>query len=73
MNFYRYKSVDRFGKYVNGRIQAENQLDLTAILKSSGQELISFREEKKNFLEKVNQNYNHFHKQLSLMYLVLVK
>jgi type IV pilus assembly protein PilC len=50
MNFYRFKSVDNFGKFHSGKMQAENQLDLTAMLKSNGQELISFKEEKKSFL-----------------------
>ncbi len=43
---YRFKAVDVMGRYVNGRMSADNQYDLANILKSSGQDLISFKLEK---------------------------
>lgn len=46
MNKYRFKSIDNNGRYISGKITAENQFDLANILKSSGQELISFKVEK---------------------------
>lgn len=46
MNQYRFKAIDVTGRYISGRISAENQFDLANILKSSGQELISFKQEK---------------------------
>ncbi|MDX2083114.1 MAG: type II secretion system F family protein [Rickettsiales bacterium] len=48
MNRYRFKAVDREGRYINGKMSAENNLDLANILRSSGQELISFKVEKAN-------------------------
>lgn len=46
MNYYRFKAIDNSGRYVNGRLAAANQYELISILKSSGQELISFKQEK---------------------------
>ncbi|NBV06142.1 MAG: type II secretion system F family protein [Proteobacteria bacterium] len=46
MNYYRFKAIDKSGRYIKGRLSAENQFDLINILKSSGQELISFKQEK---------------------------
>ena len=46
MAHYSFKAIDMSGRYIKGRIAAENQFDLANILKNSGQELISFKEEK---------------------------
>ncbi len=45
MNQYRYKAINLEGKYVNGKMGAENPSDLTTNLKSKGLELISFKTE----------------------------
>ncbi len=50
MRYYRYKVVNDHGEYVSGRISAENPSDLATILRSTGLELISFREEKRSSL-----------------------
>ncbi len=46
MNRYRYKAINDLGKYINGRISAENPSDLTTMLRSDGLELVSFKLEK---------------------------
>jgi len=46
MKYYRYKVVNDVGEYMRGRMAAENPSDLATILRSSGLELINFREEK---------------------------
>lgn len=46
MNNYRFKAIDVSGRYVKGVLAAENQFALANILKSSGQELISFKLQK---------------------------
>lgn len=43
---YRYKAFNEDGKYVGGKIMAENQHELTTFLKASKLELVSFKEEK---------------------------
>lgn len=43
---YRYKAFNEDGKYVSGKIMAENQHELTTFLKASKLELVSFKEEK---------------------------
>ena len=43
---YSFKAIDASGRYIKGKIAAENQYDLANILKLSGQELISFRQER---------------------------
>ncbi len=43
---YRFKAIDENGRYVSGKMSADNQFDLANILKTSGQELISCKEEK---------------------------
>ncbi len=46
MNRYRYKAIDQEGKYVTGKISAENLSDLTTSLHQSNLELISYKIEK---------------------------
>ncbi len=46
MKYYRYKVINEVGEYMSGRMAAENQSDLATILRSSGLELITFKEEK---------------------------
>ncbi len=43
---YSFKAIDASGRYIKGRIAAENQYDLANTLKLSGQELISFKQER---------------------------
>ena len=43
---FSFKAIDSSGRYIKGRVAADNQFALANILKSSGQELISFKEEK---------------------------
>jgi type IV pilus assembly protein PilC len=46
MKYYRYKVVNDIGEYMSGRMAAENPSDLATILRSSGLELITFKEDK---------------------------
>ncbi len=50
MRRYRYKAINENGHYVTGRITADNPSDLTTLLRATGLELISFKEEKPNSL-----------------------
>ena len=43
---YSYKAIDPDGKYIKGKISAENPSDLMSLLKNSSLELISYKEEK---------------------------
>ena len=47
---FRYKAINNDGKYISGKISAENPSELMALLKSSSLELVSYREEKNNAL-----------------------
>ncbi len=47
MSQYRYKGIDRNGKYVNGKLVAENSSELSALLREKQIELISFKAERK--------------------------
>ncbi len=56
MNRYRYKAINENGKYVSGKIAAENPSDLATMLKSNGMELVSYKQESKggsSFSDKV--------------------
>ena len=46
MERYRYKAINENGRYVNGTISAENQSDLSALVKATGCELISYKLDK---------------------------
>lgn len=46
MKHFRYKVINENGRYVSGRMSAENPSDLATILRSTGLELVSFKEEK---------------------------
>ncbi len=46
MKHFRYKVINENGRYVCGRMSAENPSDLATILRSAGLELVSFKEEK---------------------------
>jgi type IV pilus assembly protein PilC len=53
---YRYKAVNDNGKYVSGKLAADNPSDLATILRGTGVELISFKEESQSshkFFEKI--------------------
>ncbi len=43
MNKYRYKAINKYGKYVRGKISAENHGELETMLKNSENYLISYR------------------------------
>jgi len=47
---FRYKAINNEGKYISGKISAENPSELMSLLKSSSLELVSYREEKGNAL-----------------------
>ena len=47
MKHFRYKVINENGRYVSGRMSAENPSDLATILRSTGLELVSFKEERK--------------------------
>jgi len=50
---FKYRAINQEGKYISGKISAENPSELMSLLKSSSLELVSFREEKNslaNFL-----------------------
>jgi len=46
MNRYRYKAFNEEGKYVSGKLAAENSGELSTLLRATRLELISFKEEK---------------------------
>jgi type IV pilus assembly protein PilC len=46
MKHYRYKAVNQNGRYANGKIAAENPSDLTTLMRNSGLELVSYKEER---------------------------
>jgi type IV pilus assembly protein PilC len=57
MKYYRYKVVNDNGRYVTGKMAAENPSDLVTILRSSGFELLTYKEEKQRsggFFDKIN-------------------
>ncbi len=46
MHRYRYKAFNEEGKYISGKLAAENPGELSALLRATRLELISFKEEK---------------------------
>jgi hypothetical protein len=55
---FRYKSINNEGKYITGKLSAENPSDLMSLLKSSSLELVSYREEKNIAFGVNSQNIN---------------
>jgi type IV pilus assembly protein PilC len=56
MKRYNYKAINETGRYLNGTMSAENPSSLIAMLRASGLELISYKEEKRqqvSFLGKI--------------------
>lgn len=56
---FKYKAINNDGKYISGKISAENPSELMSLLKSSSLELVSYREEKNtalNFLNSINSS-----------------
>jgi type IV pilus assembly protein PilC len=56
---FRYKAINNDGKYISGKISAENPSELMSLLKSSSLELVSYREEKNtalNFLNSISSS-----------------
>ncbi|MFM6972967.1 MAG: type II secretion system F family protein [Alphaproteobacteria bacterium] len=56
---FKYRAINQEGKYISGKISAENPSELMSLLKSSSLELVSFREEKNslaNFLGGLKSN-----------------
>ncbi|MBM3590305.1 MAG: type II secretion system F family protein [Alphaproteobacteria bacterium] len=47
---FKYKAINQEGKYITGKISAENPSELMSLLKSSSLELVSYREEKNRAL-----------------------
>lgn len=47
MKFYKYKAINENGRYVKGKISADNAADLTTTLHDEGLELVSYKEEAK--------------------------
>ena len=43
---FKYKAINQEGKYISGKIAADNPSELMSLLKSSSLELVSYREEK---------------------------
>ena len=46
MKYFRYKVINENGRYVIGRMSADNPSDLATILLASGLELVSYKEER---------------------------
>ena len=46
MKHFRYKAINDQGKYVSGKLAAQNPSELSALLKAAQLELISFKEER---------------------------
>ena len=55
---FRYKAINNEGKYITGKLSAENPSDLMSLLKSSSLELVSYREEKNIAFGVNSQNIN---------------
>jgi type IV pilus assembly protein PilC len=56
---FKYKAINNDGKYISGKISAENPSELMSLLKSSSLELVSYREEKNtalNFLNSISSS-----------------
>ena len=56
MAHYRYKVINENGRYISGKMAAENPSDLATTLRAGGMELVSFKEEKEKsggFLDRV--------------------
>jgi type IV pilus assembly protein PilC len=56
MTHYRYKVINESGRYITGKMAADNPSDLATTLRAGGMELITFKEEKERsggFLDKV--------------------
>jgi len=49
MNRYSYKAINETGKYIKGTMSAESPSELSAMLKTTGLEIVSFRVEKPLF------------------------
>lgn len=59
MNRYRYKAIKPDGKYVSGKLAANNPAQLMSILKESSLELVSYSQDKVKaggFFNKINSN-----------------
>ncbi len=50
MNKYSYKAFDKNGEYVKGQVSASSPSELSAILKSDGLEIISFKIQRASFI-----------------------
>lgn len=48
MNHYRYKAINENGRYVSGKMAAENPSELASLLRSTELELVSFKEERQS-------------------------
>lgn len=48
MQHFRYKAVSDDGRYVRGKMSATNPSELTAMLRESGLEILSYKEEKES-------------------------
>lgn len=46
MNNFRYKAINENGRYVNGKMSADNPSELTTLLHQSGLELVSFKQDR---------------------------
>ncbi len=56
MKHFRYKAINDQGRYIKGKMAAENPADLATILRSTGLEIVSYKEEKQSsgsFLDKI--------------------
>lgn len=48
MPHYRYKVIDENGKYVGGKLAADNPADLATLLRDKGLDLVSYKEEQQS-------------------------
>lgn len=56
MTHYSYKVINENGRYVRGKMSADNPSDLTTLLRATGMELVSYKEEKASsgsFLDRI--------------------
>jgi type IV pilus assembly protein PilC len=56
MKHFRYKAINNEGRYIKGKMAAENPADLATILRSTGLEIVSYKEERQSsgsFLDKI--------------------
>lgn len=56
-HYYKYKAINENGKYISGKMSAENPSDLTATLRAANLEIVSYKQmkQKSGLFERIRQ------------------